>query len=79
MSSTMSRVVHLEIQAEQPPRAIAFHTLCWAGASGRPIRRALVGSVALETMAIRGIGWLADARVTEGDIFGMMQRDPTAA
>jgi predicted enzyme related to lactoylglutathione lyase len=30
-------------------------------------------------MAVAGIGWLAYCTDTEGNIFGMMQSDPTAA
>jgi hypothetical protein len=29
-------------------------------------------------MPIPGVGWLAYAKDTEGNIFGMMQRDPAA-
>jgi predicted enzyme related to lactoylglutathione lyase len=33
----------------------------------------------LPKMAITGVGWLAYAKDTEGNIFGMMQNDPAAA
>ncbi len=36
------------------------------------------GVVAVPKMAIPGIGWLAFAKDTEGNIFGMMQSDPGA-
>jgi uncharacterized protein len=36
------------------------------------------GKLALAKMAIQGIGWLAYAIDTEGNIFGMMQSDPQA-
>ena len=36
------------------------------------------GQVALPKMPIPGIGWLAYVKDTEGNIFGMMQRDPSA-
>jgi uncharacterized protein len=36
------------------------------------------GSVALPRMPIRGVGWLAYGKDTEGNLFGMMQRDETA-
>jgi hypothetical protein len=39
----------------------------------------LGGQVALAKMAIPGMGWLAYAKDTEGNIFGMMQADPKAA
>src|SRR5690606_37940608 len=35
------------------------------------------GSLALPKMPIPGVGWLAYAKDTEGNIFGMMQMDPT--
>jgi hypothetical protein len=37
------------------------------------------GTLALPKMAIRGVGWLAYCKDTEGNIFGMMQADPAAA
>jgi hypothetical protein len=36
------------------------------------------GTVALAKMPIPGIGWLAYCKDTEGNIFGMMQRDGSA-
>jgi predicted enzyme related to lactoylglutathione lyase len=36
------------------------------------------GSVMLPKMAVSGIGWLAYCRDTEGNMFGLMQADPTA-
>ncbi len=36
-------------------------------------------SLALPKMAIRGVGWLAYCKDTEGNLFGMMQNDPQAA
>jgi hypothetical protein len=39
---------------------------------------ALGATLALPKMAIPGIGWLAYAKDPEGNIFGMMQADPTA-
>ena len=36
------------------------------------------GTVALPKMPIPGIGWLAYYKDTEGNIFGMMQPDPSA-
>lgn len=37
------------------------------------------GQLVVPKMAIPGIGWLAYAKDTEGNIFGIMQRDPAAA
>jgi len=37
------------------------------------------GTPALPKMPIPGIGWLAYCKDPEGNIFGMMQSDPTAA
>lgn len=39
----------------------------------------LGGIVALPKMPIPGMGWLAYVTDTEGNLFGMMQSDPTAA
>jgi predicted enzyme related to lactoylglutathione lyase len=38
----------------------------------------LGGTLALAKMPIPGVGWLAYAKDPEGNIFGMMQADPTA-
>jgi predicted enzyme related to lactoylglutathione lyase len=127
----MPRVVHFEIHAEQPERAVAFYRtvfgwditkwdgpveywLIKTGPDGTPgINGGLVprrgpidgqaviayvctvdvsaldeylrkvtahgGSVALPRMAVPGVGWLAYAKDTEGNIFGMLQADPKAA
>lgn len=37
------------------------------------------GSVAVPKMAVPGVGWLAYVKDTEGNIFGLMQDDPSAA
>jgi uncharacterized protein len=37
------------------------------------------GAIAVPKMPIRGVGWIAYARDTEGNIFGMMQDDKNAA
>lgn len=36
------------------------------------------GTLALDKMPVLGIGWLAYYKDSEGNIFGMMQRDPSA-
>ena len=36
------------------------------------------GRVALEKMPVPGVGWLAYAKDTEGNIFGLLQADPAA-
>ena len=126
----MPRVVHFEVHAEDPERAIRFYSALfgwtfthWAGPmdywlittgpddqpgiNGDMVRRmgaidgqavlayvctvdvasvdesleratALGGQVALPKMPIPGVGWLAYAKDTEGNIFGMMQADPAA-
>jgi predicted enzyme related to lactoylglutathione lyase len=128
----VDRVIHFEIHAEQPERAIKFYTSLfgwevtkWAGPAdywlittgpaGQPginggfVRRhgpapaenqpvnaytctiavpgidatvqaiqAHGGTIALPKMAIPGVGWLAYAKDTEGNIFGVMQSDPAA-
>jgi predicted enzyme related to lactoylglutathione lyase len=38
----------------------------------------LGGSVALPKMPVPGVGWLAYLKDTEGNVFGMMQADPSA-
>lgn len=136
----MTRVVHFEIHAAQPERAVAFYAslfgwqikewvvpgvempeenrywLVTTGAAGEPgidggilVRRgpapaegqavnafvctvdvasvddsvakalAAGGAVALPKMAIKGVGWLAYCKDTEGNIFGVMQSDESAA
>ena len=125
----MSRVVHFEVHAADPARAIKFYeaTLDWkfsqwgdqeywmiiTGPDDQPgINGGLVarqgaidgqavtayvctvdspaidatsaailangGSVALPKMPVPGVGWLAYFKDTEGNIFGVMQNDPTA-
>jgi uncharacterized protein len=128
----MGRVVHFEIHAENPDRAIGFYTklfgwqftkwvgpmpywLIKTGEGGPGIDGGLVprhgpapadgqavnayvctvdvanldaswttalaagATAALPKMPIPGVGWLAYVKDTEGNILGMMQRDPAAA
>jgi predicted enzyme related to lactoylglutathione lyase len=128
----MPRVVHFEIHAADPERAVRFYrdVFGWEvkkwdgpadywlistgdanqpGINGGLLRRhggppadgqavnafvctldvpstdALVakatahgGTVAMPKMAVPGVGWLAYLKDTEGNIFGIMQNDPTA-
>jgi predicted enzyme related to lactoylglutathione lyase len=128
----MSRVVHFEIHAENPERAVRFYSAVfgwtikkWDGpadywlvttgpadqrgidgglvvrrggapAEGQPVNayvctigvasvdgaiaaiKAAGGTIALEKMPVPGVGWLAYAKDTEGNIFGVLQPDPTA-
>ena len=128
----MPRVVHFEIHAENPERAIAFYQSLFGwqfqkwngpmdywvittgsdaekGINGGMIRRmgpgplegqavnayvctvhvpaideyiAKIGTaggvIALPKMAIPGVGWLAYAKDSEGNIVGVMQTDPQA-
>ena len=37
------------------------------------------GTIAVAKLAVKGVGWLAYCRDTEGNIFGLMQPDPAAA
>lgn len=37
------------------------------------------GTIALAKMPVPGVGWLAYCKDTEGNIFGMLQADPTAS
>jgi uncharacterized protein len=45
------------------------------------VQRALAAgaTIALPKMPVKGVGWLAYCKDTEGNIFGMMQSDPSAA
>jgi len=126
----MGRVIHFEIHAEQPERAVKFYTavfgwefnkwpgpmdywLVKTGPDGQPgINGGLIkrhgpidgqavlayvctvdtknvddavktitangGTIALPKMPIPGVGWLAYAKDTEGNIFGIMHADPAA-
>jgi uncharacterized protein len=126
----MNRVIHFEIHAEKPERAVAFYTSLfhwefhkWDGPAeywlvktgpdsqpgingGLVCRRGpntgeaviayvctvdtasvddavasitqLGGTIALPKMPIPGVGWLAYAKDTEGNIFGVMQADKNA-
>jgi predicted enzyme related to lactoylglutathione lyase len=128
----MPRVVHFEIHAADPERAVKFYTsvfgwemtkwdgpadywLIRTGPDGEPgingglLRRhgpppaemqpvnsfvctvdvpntdefvgkatAAGGTVALPKMAVPSVGWLAYVKDTEGNILGLMQRDPGA-
>ena len=128
----MPRVIHFEIHAEDPERAVKFYTdlfgwqftkwggpmeywMIVTGPDGKPgingglLRRygpgpaegqavnsyvctcdvpaideaivkvvALGGHIALPKMPVPGVGWLAYAKDTECNIFGMMQADTAA-
>jgi uncharacterized protein len=126
----MPRVVHFEIHADNPQRAVDFYTKLFGwefkkwdgpveywlvktgpdtqpGINGGLIKRqgvidgtaviayvctvdvasvdttaqkvaVLGGTVVVPKMPIPGIGWLAYAKDTEGNIFGFMQSDPAA-
>ena len=127
----MSRVIHFEIQAAQPARAIGFYENLfgwkfqkwgdqdyWLVSTGDPAARGIDGgllprrgdapaemaavnaflctvdvdsldahiakvpgcggTMAVPKFPIATIGWLAYAKDTEGNIFGMMQADPNA-
>jgi len=127
----MSRVVHFEIHADDPQRAVAFYQdiFGWQinkwegpedywlvttgpdnepGINGAILRRhgqvngdaviayictidvpsvddvtakitAHGGTIALPKMAVPQVGWLAYCKDTEGNIFGILQSDPSAA
>lgn len=126
----MGRVIHFEIHAEDPERAVGFYTslfnwefskwdgpmdywLIKTGPDGQPginggmvLRKGIIdgqaviayvctidvanldqliktvptkgGQIVHPKMPIPGIGWLAYAKDTEGNIFGMMQADKGA-
>lgn len=128
----MPRVVHFEIHAENPERAVRFYTAVfgwtirkwdgpaeyWLATTGAADQRGIDGgllvrhgpapvegqavnayvctigvaslddsiaaitanggAIALAKMPVPGVGWLAYAKDTEGNIFGVLQPDPTA-
>lgn len=126
----MPRVVHFEVHADDPERAIRFYSTLFGwtfqswggpmdywlittgpddqpGINGGMVRRmgaidgqaviayvctidvasvdeslekavSLGGQVALPKMPVPGIGWMAYAKDSEGNIFGVMQNDPSA-
>jgi predicted enzyme related to lactoylglutathione lyase len=127
----MPRVIHFEIHAAEPERALRFYQSLfgwefrkWEGPmpywliqtgpdqqpginGGMIVRRGHIdgqaviayvctvdvpsvddylqkavaagGTLAVPKIAIPGVGWLAYAKDTEGNLFGMMQADPAAA
>ena len=121
----MPRVIHFELGADDPERAVKFYSdvfgwqiqkwdgpqdywLITTGAVGTPgidgaiMRRepgmstintigvdsvddavakitARGGTVAAPKMAIPGVGYFAYCQDTEGNMFGVMQNDPSAA
>lgn len=133
MILNMARVVHFEIHADDPQRAVRFYQevfgwqiIKWEGPedywlvttgtdnepgiNGAILRRMMPvtsdatpvtsfvcsiavtnideaiasataqgGTEALPKMAVPGVGWLAYFKDTEGNIFGMIQNDPSAA
>ena len=125
----MPRVIHFEIHAGDPERAIAFYRALFGweftrwnseieywlvktgegqpGIDGGLVRRRgeidgtaviayvctvdvasveeaaqraveLGGEVVVPKMPVPGVGWLVYCKDTEGNIFGMMQNDPSA-
>jgi predicted enzyme related to lactoylglutathione lyase len=85
----MSRVVHFEVHAEEPERAIRFYKQVfewrftkftgpqdyWVIETGPASEPGINGGL----MAIPGVGWLLYCKDSEGNVFGMMQPDPQAA
>lgn len=128
----MARVIHFEIHAESPERAVRFYAAVfgwtikkWDGpvdywlvttgpadergidggllirrgpapAEGQPVNAYVCtvgvasvdetigkitangGMIALAKMPVPGVGWLAYAKDTEGNLFGVLQPDPAA-
>ena len=77
----MSRPVHFEIHAAEPARVIGYVCTVDVEDLDADIANALAlgGSVAVPKAPIPGVGWLAYCKDSESNIFGMMQRDPSAA
>lgn len=88
----MGRVMHFEIQAEKPERAIQFYTgvfgwkiTRWGGdeywliTTGRKEEPGIDGGEnVVPRIPIPTVGWLAYCRDTEGNILGVMHADPGA-
>jgi uncharacterized protein len=120
----MPRVIHFELPADDPDRAVGFYqkALGWniekwdgpedywlvstgdpgqEGINGAITRRSAFpvlcntvgvdsvdeyvgrvveagGEVAMPKMAVPGVGYLAYCKDTEGNLFGLMQADPSA-
>jgi predicted enzyme related to lactoylglutathione lyase len=86
----MNRVIHFEIHAENLQRAGHFYGelfnwkfekympeeywLITTGPDGEP---GINGGL-FKRRGIPGVGWVAYCKDTEGNIFGMMQNDPSA-
>jgi len=88
----MPRPVHFEIHAADPDRAVAFYetVLGWKFERWGDLPYWLIttgegpgidggGTVALAKHAVPTVGWLAYCKDTDGNLFGLMQSDPTAA
>jgi predicted enzyme related to lactoylglutathione lyase len=70
---------HGEAPAKQPVNAFVC-TIDVESAESSLARAVELGAeVALARMAVPGIGWLCYAKDPDGNVFGMMQPDPTAA
>jgi predicted enzyme related to lactoylglutathione lyase len=85
----MPRVVHFEIDAEKPERAIKFYERVfgwkiekWKG----PMEYWLIinkiekngGSISRPKMAVPGVGWMAYFKDPEGNFWGIMKTDKNA-
>ena len=89
----MPRVVHFEIHADDPERAISFYNSVfdwefqkWEG----PLEYWMIitgaegtpgingGAIVVPKMPIPGVGRLVYAKDTEGNIFGVHPEDPVA-
>ena len=89
----MPRVVHFEIHADEPERAVSSYNSVfgwkfqkWEG----PLEHWMIitgaegtpgingGTIVVPKMPIPGGAWLVYAKDTEGNIFGVHQEDPVA-
>lgn len=67
----MNRVVHFEIHAADPERAAAFYRAVFDW----DVKEWVIPGVQIPN---ENRSWLAYCKDTEGNIFGMMQDDPSA-
>jgi len=85
-----SRVVYFELPADDPDRCAQFYADAfgwaiqkWGGPTDLDVAGDKVvasgGSITNAKHAVPGVGWLAYATDTEGNPFGMLQVDESAA
>ncbi len=88
----MKRIVHFDISADDPERAVKFYTDVfgwsvqkwdgpmdyWLVTTGPKDEPGIDGGIAKRKMPIQGVGYFAMCLDTEGNPFGIMEADPEA-